>query len=540
MAAPQAVATDLRSILAASVVVAFVIAAVFFRVLDNGFTNWDDDVYVLKNPLVRDFTWGKIPEIFTSYLSGNYHPLTVLFHALEFKLFGASARGYHAVSMLLHVANAALVLRLAHLLSGGRLAAAMAASLFFGLHPMKVESVAWVSGTKDLLSALFLLSSLVAYVSQRRRGRGGFPAASLVLFTVSLLAKASGLTFPLLLLLCDWLLRRPIDRRCLVEKLPFLAVAALAGGAALAARADFDTMLAEASIPAAAKLSTQVQRLTGYFLHRVVDTSPTRALYPVLGVEATLTSTSFLKAVALLALLGGGVALSARWTRAGVFGALFFLLALAPVFNAYLLGYSADRFAYFPSVGLAYLFGWAVGSLAVLKRPGPVAAGVAAVVVATAVLAPLAVASRARIGIWKDSFTLWADAMRWYPGKGGAYAKRAAAYLEAGQPEGALRDNAVMLQEQPLLAESWYVRGAALRQLGRRDEALGAIGRALQLDPKYPRAHLELARLLRLRGDNAGALRSLDEALRLDPALVDAADERNDLLAGGRLPPQAR
>jgi len=521
-----------RKTLAAALLIALVVAALFLPVVDNGFTNWDDDVYVLKNPQVRVLSWTNVGGIFTSYLSGNYHPLTVLFHALEFRVFGDSARGYHAVSLLLHVANCVLLFWLVLLWNGGGLGASLAATLFFGLHPLRVETVAWVSDTKDLLNTLFLLAALIAYALHLKRQRGGFPFLALAFFAVSLLAKASGLTFPFLLLLCDYLLRRKLDRRSLAEKIPFVAAAAVAGGAALAARVDFGEMLAEAGVSWAENISTQVQRLAGYYLWRVVDMSPTRILYPILKVEATLSSATFLKALAVLALGAAAVNLSARWTRSVVFGSLFFLIALAPAFNAYMLGYSADRFTYFPFVGLAYLFGEGFGRLSDLRRPSPVVMRALSGTALAAILAVLSVATRSRIPVWKDSFTLWADAMMWYPGKGGAYAKRADAYLEAGKPEKALEDNAVMLAEQPRFWESWYVRAVALRQLGRPGEAMAAIDRAIRYHSNAAKAWLEKGRIHRMQGDSANALKSLDQAIRLDPQLPEAHLERATVLVG--------
>jgi hypothetical protein len=224
-------------------------AAAFSPCLDNGFTTWDDDIYVTDNPLVARGLPGGVPAIFTTFVSGNYHPLVVLSHAVEYRLFGLNPRPYHAVNLALHLVNTALVFYLLILVLGGDLAASAAAALFFAVHPLRVESVAWVSDRKDLLGAAFFFAGLAVYLRQIRQPGHRRHGLLLLLFLLALLSKGTAVVFPLALLLCDWLHGR-MDRAALIGKIPLFTLSALFGAIALAARHAYQGVLREGGLSA--------------------------------------------------------------------------------------------------------------------------------------------------------------------------------------------------------------------------------------------------------------------------------------------------
>ena len=177
---------------------------VYAPVLDNAFVNWDDDVYVTENPLVRDVSPSGLKRIATSYVSGNYHPLTIASYAAEHRLFGLSARSFHLVNLLLHLSLCLLVFRFLRVL-GLPPAGAFAGALLWALHPQRVEVVAWVSGRKDLLCTFFYLASCLAYLAYLEKRRLPPFLFSLVLFLLALFSKATAVTLPAALLLIDYL-----------------------------------------------------------------------------------------------------------------------------------------------------------------------------------------------------------------------------------------------------------------------------------------------------------------------------------------------
>jgi hypothetical protein len=160
--------------------------------LRNGFTNWDDPLYVLQNPLLRHPTIGAI---LTTPVAGNWHPLTIVSYLLNFRISGLDPASYHWLNLLLHLANTALVFAFVSALAPGRKWTAVVTSLFFGIHPMHVESVAWIAERKDVLYAFFYLFGLVAYLRYLKAFQGGWLVASLAAFTLSIASKPAAIVF---------------------------------------------------------------------------------------------------------------------------------------------------------------------------------------------------------------------------------------------------------------------------------------------------------------------------------------------------------
>src|SRR4051812_25396596 len=201
----------------------FLTYLVYMPCLDNDFTNWDDNYYVTENAVVAHPTLGSL---LTTPLGGNYHPLTMASLALNYALSGAKPFGYHWLNLLLHVLDTGLVFLFVRKLSAGRLWAAVVTSLFFGIHPMHVESVAWIAERKDVLYALFYLTALLAYLRYLDRRRSGWLALTWISFVLSVASKPAAVVLPLTLLALDWFRRRPWRPRVLIEKIPFFAVSA--------------------------------------------------------------------------------------------------------------------------------------------------------------------------------------------------------------------------------------------------------------------------------------------------------------------------
>lgn len=517
-----------RGVLAAALAgTLLLVGLVHLPVLGYDFTNWDDPVYVLRNPDIKNLGWEGAGKLFTGFVSGNYQPLTMLAHALEYRLFGLDPRGYHAVNLLLHLLTTGMVFALVRSWTGGRLVAAVAGALFFGVHPMRAETVAWVADLKDGLAAALLAGALLAYGSYQRRGGAGRYGASLLLFALGLLAKGTSLLFPGILLLCDALSRRRIDARVLGEKLPFAAVSAASAALNLAARADYQDILREAAQPWAAAVSLQVQRLAGYFLLRVVAPWNDGLLDPEATRQLPLGSPSSLAALAALALLAAVVALSLRRTRTLAFAALFFLLAIAPVFKARVLGFTADRFAYFPAIGLSLPAGAAVEALLRWAASRSRALLAAASLALCALLGLAAWQARAALPTWSDSVALWSEAVSRYPARTGSLALyRAEAHIERGDPAAALRDAGRAIAEAPGFGFAWQVLGRAQRAAGDLEEAARSLDRALMLDATLPASYNARGEVHLDRG-NPGAARSFfSAALRLDARYPEALANR--------------
>ena len=196
---------------------------------------WDDYVYVQSNPMIYSFD---LAQIFSKYVLGNYHPLTMLVLSIEYSLFGFNVVGYHFINVLIHLANTLLVFRLVLLLCR-KDAIALIAALFFGIHPLHVESVAWVSELKDLLYSLFFLASCVAYVNYINKRQSKYYFFALALFILSLLSKAMAASLPLVLILFDYF-KGNLNRKAVLQKIPFFLLSVCFGLIAISAQKSTD------------------------------------------------------------------------------------------------------------------------------------------------------------------------------------------------------------------------------------------------------------------------------------------------------------
>ncbi len=208
----------------------------FSTSIGNGFTNWDDNKYIQDNPNINDFSWHGIKTIFTSEYFDLYIPVTLFSLMAEYHWFGAAPKSYHVINLLFHLLNTALVFYFIKILSQ-RIEAAIIVSLFFAIHPMHVESVAWIAERKDVLFAFFYLTALIAYVKYTERKKEGKRPASLwfyfftlAMFVLSLLSKPTAITLPGLLLLLDYYYdRKLVSFKTILEKIPFFVLSVLVG-----------------------------------------------------------------------------------------------------------------------------------------------------------------------------------------------------------------------------------------------------------------------------------------------------------------------
>src|SRR5262245_20673443 len=240
--------------------------------LDNGFTNWDDDLYVTRNPAIRELTPSRLLHMATRPVAFNYHPLTVLSLALNYAASGLDPRSYHATNLLLLVVNSVLVFFFVFQLTKRRAEAALMAALLFAVHPMHVESVAWVAERKDVLYTLFLMLALIAYlryVEQPARRRPDL-VATFVCFALSLLAKPAAVTLPLLLFAIDYYVRRPWTRGVLLEKLPFVVLAIAFGLVTLRIQSAFISVGGLEALRAPEKLLVACYGLVAYLVKAIV------------------------------------------------------------------------------------------------------------------------------------------------------------------------------------------------------------------------------------------------------------------------------
>lgn len=394
--------------------------AVYGRIIGHDFLmNWDDNAYITANSAVHGFSARNVRAVFTSFYAGNYAPLQMLSYMLDYTLWGLWPGGFLLTNVVLHTMNGLLVYLLLLKLQSEKMLAAVAAGIFL-LHPLQVESVAWISQRKNLLAMLFMLLSWQAYICYRNSSQEGRLAyfLSIAAFLCSLLAKSATVFFPIALLLNDYCFSARGQRAKLLDKIPYFVLALAA--ALLALRSQSPDVTGWSGLDYGgrstwhggspwATLLTMMPVLCSY-LRMILWPSGLSAVYsPV--IYKTLEF-QVVAAFLLIFFIGWMIYRLFRTDCSAGYWPLFSLLALLPVVQLVpLVTLMNDRYLYFPMIGLAALGG--IGTVT-LKRwvNEKVALGLVLVI-----LLLLALASYDRAGIWKNSKTLWTDAVKKSPEK---------------------------------------------------------------------------------------------------------------------------
>ncbi len=514
-----------RRVCALALAVALAAVAAYLPALGNGYVDWDDDRYIVENWVARRLSWEGVRWALTTFHEGNWTPIAWLSHMVDGTLFGLEPRGRHATSVLLHAASAVLLFVALLRLTGDATPSALVAALF-AVHPIHVESVAWLAERKNVLSALFAFATLAAYAGYAARPGAGRYALVLLLAALSLAAKPVLVALPLVLVLLDaWPLRR-FSRRAVIEKAPLLALCGVASVLAFHAQRSAHAVVPLDAVPLAARFANAAVGLTRTIGNAAWPFSLS-AFYPMPGTPEApaLTAVAVLAAAALLAATTVACARLARRAPHLAVGWLWFLATLAPVSGLVQIGSHAmaDRFAYVPLVGLFIAAAWSVPGLRVWPPPRLVAVPAALVLVA------LGAATASRVGVWRDAESLWTSVLRAYPRSRIAhtnYGVWLARHDRVGEAVGHFRE---ALDADPSNRAIRVAYGAALTDAGRAGEAISILQEALRLDPGDARANVRLARAL----DELGRTDAAEEAV--NAALAAAPDDPEALLLSGKV-----
>jgi tetratricopeptide (TPR) repeat protein len=491
--------------------IALGITVVFFwNSLNNGFVNWDDDVNVLENPNLETFNWEAIKGIFTSDVIGNYNPLTILSFAIEKAIFGLNPTVFHVNNLLLHLICVFFVYRIL-LLLGLKPLWSLFGALVFGIHPMRVESVAWITERKDVLFGAFFLSALFLYIRWLDDGRknGKLIAAILVLFALSLLSKIQAVALPLSMLCVDYLRRRPLRLSLVLEKWPYFLMSLAVGLLGV-------YMLSEAESLDDTTNYTFVQRLmvgaTSYLVYLVKFIVPYK-MSPLYPYEAEFPRHFYFSPIGIVAV----AAVVWHWFRkdqrhlvAGIalftFNVMFLLQILAAG-----QGYLADRFTYIPYLGLILMLSWFLQQMAQQRTwATPLKAA------SFGWLLVMGVLTYQQNKIWESGHTLWSHVLKHYDNTHLPWNNRARYHRELGNYEQALSDynESIRLKEK---ASTFNSRGKLYFDQGRLEEALRDYTRGIELDSTIGEIYVNRSAALGSLGRLQEALRDVNKGLELAP-----------------------
>ncbi|HOY31759.1 MAG TPA: tetratricopeptide repeat protein [Bacteroidales bacterium] len=502
-----------------------VTAIIYTRALFNGFASLDDDDYLFKNPYIKDFSFDAIKSIFSSFYTGNYHPLTTLTYLFELHIYGLKPFPYHLLNVLLHLANAWLVYKLAEKLSGTRLTALLVSALF-ALHPMHVESVAWISERKDVLYTFFYLASLLAYLDYLKSDLNKkHYMVSLLLFLLSLLSKSAAVTLPALMIAIDFYKSRKPGVKMFVEKIPFVALSLLFGILALFSQ--------QGAIKEVSAIFTFFERIflftyaLAFYLVKIILPVKLSAMHYYPETHGAPLPWYYYASLPLLLLLIWLVVRKTGFSREKLFGASFFLivisimLQLIPVGNAI----TAERYTYVSYIGVFYIAGQWLSHLQKesLRKAALIGFGV--------FLLAISLLTWNRIKVWENGNTLFTDIIKKYPDSYVAWWMRGNYKNELKDYQGALQDYNKTLQLYPYFDQCLTNRGHILNELKDYKAALRDLDLAIQLDSTVAETFNNRGMAYDGLRDTAAAMKDYNKAILLNPELQKAYNNRGVLKA---------
>ena len=527
---------------------AAIIWVVFGQTLGHEFVNFDDNDYVYENPTVtRGLSLKGVEWAFTHIVEFNWHPLTIMSHMLDCRLYGLNAGGHHLTNILLHTATAILLFLVLRRMTGFLWRSAFVAAVF-AVHPLRVESVAWVSERKDVLSGLFFMLTLWAYARYVRHPFSlGRYLSVMFLFALGLLSKPMVVTLPFVLLLLDyWPLNRfapltlapavtgngdsmknhSVPWRLILEKIPLLV---LAGAACVA------TMVAQKDIIISAPLALRIgNAMVSYVVYLCMMLCPVglAVLYPY--PEDGLPGWEITLAVMLLAGISCGVFLRRQKEPYLLIGWLWYLEMLIPAIGLVQSGLRAyaDRYTYLPQIGLYLLLTWAVADLCAGWRYRRVVLGGGA----TIILVALIFCARVQTSYWRNSESLWTHTLACTSDNYIVHNSLGYTLLQKGNVDEAIAHFQKAVQIKPGYVEAYYNAGNALLQKGNVDEAITYYQKALQIIPDYTKACYNLGNALLQKGNVDEAIVYYQKALENHPDYAEAHNNLgNALLKQGRV-----
>ena len=538
------------------VLIVLVTSAAFLPALQNQFLRWDDHKNFLGNPHYRGLGWTHLRWMWTTHL-GHYIPLTWMTLGLDYVLWGMNPLGYHLTNLLLHAANAVLFYFVAFRILGlglpdpgdrrqaGLVLSAGFTALVFAIHPLRVESVAWVTERRDVLSGLFYLSAILIYLrtcERGERGRGWYWAA-VGLFACALLSKSMVVNLPIVLLILDvYPLRRlggaigwwsEPARRVYVEKIPFVLLATAAAAIAVMAQLSVHAAASLAQLSVPGRVAVSAYGLSFYLWKMVVplNLSPLYPLSPIVNPWAmpfVLSYTMVLAITAIaLALRRRVPGLPAAWSA--------YVVVLLPVLGIFQSGpqIAADRYTYLASLGWAILAGacllfcWRISRTSTTGTPTtlPIAG------VAICVVAGLGVLTWNQVHIWHDSERLWTYTVAIHPNSSLAQFSLGIVLSEQGKPTEAIEHFQKGLQLRPDEPSAHTNLGVALIQQGKLADAIEHFRQAVRIYPDDALAHTNWGSALIDLGKPSEAIEHYSKALRITPGLAEAQNGLGQALA---------
>lgn len=514
--------------LAVFLLIAITLAA-YYRAPDNGFIeNLDDSKYVLDNPAVQaGLTANGIVWAFTSVHASNWHPLTWLSHMMDCWIYKLKPRGHHLTNLLFHLANVFLLFLVFSRMTGSVWRSAFVAALF-GVHPLHVESVAWIAERKDVLSTFFWLLTILAYVSYVKQPNIRRYLLVALLFALGLMSKPMLVTLPLTLLLLDyWPLGRlkTVDSKSwnlVWEKIPLFILAGISCVVTFMAQKMGGAVAPMQGLPVGMRVANALVSYVEYIL-KMIWPIKLAAFYPHSGNG--LPEWQVVGAGVLLVCISALAVLAGRRNRYIAVGWLWYMITLVPVIGLMQVGGQAmaDRYTYVPLIGLFIIIAWGAPDLLNLLKPtyrylGGIVLSIASCVIVLA----FAACSWVQVGYWKNDIILYEHVLQVVPNNALANTALGNALAAKGDIRTAIFHYRKAIKISPGFTEARNDLGAALLSQGKIDAAISEFRELIRLAPKDPVSHNNLGTALAKQGNLDAAILEFQRAITLNPEYAKA------------------
>jgi len=538
----------------------------FSPCLKNSFVNWDDGAYVFNNESIKSLSAKNVTKIFSSYICGYYQPITILSFALEYHFFKLDPKIYHINNIILHLLNVYLLAVFIYLLTGNWRMALMASALF-GIHPLRVESVAWITERKDVLSGFFFLATMMSYFLYRKaeKHKGVFYGMTIALTLFTICSKLIGLTLPFVLLLIDFYL----DRKKILfkNKIPFFLISLVFGVIAIyGSYLDLELLKGVSRHHAILDRIFMAGYALSFYFTKFFLPFNLSCLYPYPKIVNGFLPVEYYVSSCVLFIFAMVFIIKRKFNKNLIFGLLFFLINIALTLPIVDLGYAlvSDRFTYIPYIGLFFILGKMYTFLTAYKgRFRDIVNNVARFGFAIFIVL-CGFLTFQRCLVWHDSERLWTNVISQYPQAEFAYYSRgsyrykrewfglaeqdlktaisidpnfAMSYFSLGnlyskqrKLDFALKNYTRVLEINPEHYSALNNRGNINFILGYYAEAMSDYTEAIRLKPDHDRTYVNRGILFQAEGEIDKALADFDRALRIDPGNKVAAEKRTAIL----------
>ena len=558
----------------------------FSNSLFNELITYDDPGYIIKNELIRGLSYQNIRLIFYSFVMGNYHPLVVLSDAIVFHFFNLNPIAYHSFSLFLHLINVVLVFNLVLQLdtrhktqvsrqqtADTNIKGAALVSCLFAIHPMHCETICWVSDQKDLLFTLFYLASLIYYVKYKTEDTSiktqenknskvksqtlkinsadssqlsaeqskklkvkskkiKFYLISLLLFVCSCLSKSAAVTFPLIMIATDYLLRRKLNLRTVIEKIPFFILSIFFGIVNIYSQASVKAYFDNLSYNISDRIFIPIYNLVYYLIFSIIPyklsvihpyPEKSNSLLPLEYYIFPLIVLILIVLIVILRRKRKTTVNSSQSTRNLIFGLLFFIINVALVLQIIPIGNSvvSERYSYLSYFGLFFI----IGQLYVLHEFNRITRRNLNIIVVF-ILLLFSFISHERNKVWANSLGLYSDVIEKFPRSCMAYGNRGNVKYRLGDLEGAIDDYNKAIDINSKYEDAIYNRGNARFKFGDKQGALKDYNMATELNPEDADAFNNRGYVKYNLGDKLGAIKDYNKAIELNPHDADAFNNR--------------